>query len=121
MSKFHHHKPCTTAPHEQEGIASRPRNMTHAARTIVPSDQEGFVPRPARTFKPYHPSGRTRRPNEKSLGHDRPDRADSRSSPSSRPNVLTDRSNGPVDPKPVLKPVSHVFTARLNLMLPLKT
>ncbi|CAA7039401.1 unnamed protein product [Microthlaspi erraticum] len=59
-------------------------------------------PRPTsgRILRPNHPSGRTRRTNEESLGHDRPDRADSRSSPDSRPNVP--------NPKPFLKPVSHV-------------
>ncbi|CAA7054497.1 unnamed protein product [Microthlaspi erraticum] len=103
-----HHRPRTTAPGEKEGNASRPCGTTRATRTTHPSDQEGLVPRPAESLDQYHPSGRTRRTNEKSLGHDRPDPADSRSSPDSRPNVPTDRPNGPVDPKPFLKPVSHI-------------
>ncbi|CAA7031661.1 unnamed protein product [Microthlaspi erraticum] len=106
--KSHNRKPRTTAPREQEGNVPRPCSTTRVTRTITPSDQEGLVPRPAESFDQYHPSGRTRRMNEEFLGHDRPDRADSRSSPDSRPNVLTDRPNGPVDPKPFLKPVSHV-------------
>ncbi|CAA7016815.1 unnamed protein product [Microthlaspi erraticum] len=45
-------------------------------RTIAPSDQEGIVPSPARTLNQIYPPARTRRPNEKSLGHDRSDRTD---------------------------------------------
>ncbi|CAA7045078.1 unnamed protein product [Microthlaspi erraticum] len=93
----------------------------HVPRPTHPSDQEGFVPRPAKIHRPNHPSVRPRRPNTKTLGHDRSDRADSRLRPDDRPTVPTDRPNGPIDPKPVLKPVSHVFTARLDLMPPLKT
>ncbi|CAA7059816.1 unnamed protein product [Microthlaspi erraticum] len=77
-SKPRHHKPRTTAPYEQEGMALRLRNMTRAARTIAPFDHEGIVPRPAENFDQYHPSGRTRRMSTESLGHDRPDCADRR-------------------------------------------
>ncbi|CAA7030630.1 unnamed protein product [Microthlaspi erraticum] len=70
-------KPCTTTPREPGGIASRTCNTTRATHTSIPSDQKVIVPRPAETFDQYHPSGRTRRTNEESLGHDRPDRADS--------------------------------------------
>ncbi|CAA7030162.1 unnamed protein product [Microthlaspi erraticum] len=70
----------------------------HNSRTrpIAPSDQEGLVPRPAENLRPIYPPGRTRRTNAKTLGHDRPDRADSRPRPTagrtSRPTVRTVRS-----------------------------
>ncbi|CAA7023992.1 unnamed protein product [Microthlaspi erraticum] len=105
--KSHDHKPRTTAPRKQGGITSRPRNTTCVTHTITSSDQEGIVPRPDETLDQNHPSGRTQRTNDKSLGHDRPDRTDGRSQPDSRPNVLTDCPNGPVDPKPFLKPILH--------------
>ncbi|CAA7023109.1 unnamed protein product [Microthlaspi erraticum] len=83
-------------PHraEQGGIALCPFRplATIVLRTITPSDQEGIVPRPGQNLDQNHPSGRTRRPNDESLGHDRPDRTDGRSSPDSRPNVRTVRS-----------------------------
>ncbi|CAA7021390.1 unnamed protein product [Microthlaspi erraticum] len=106
-SESHDLRPRTTAPREQGSIASRPRNTTHVPRTIAPSDQEGIIPRPTRTFDQSHPSDQTRRTNENSLGHDRPNRTNGQSQPDSRPNIPTDHPNGPVDPKPFLKPVSH--------------
>ncbi|CAA7030096.1 unnamed protein product [Microthlaspi erraticum] len=51
------------------------------------------------------------RPRPFRLGHD----------PIVRPIVPTDRPNAAVDPKPVLKPVSRIFKARLNPKPPLKT
>ncbi|CAA7030403.1 unnamed protein product [Microthlaspi erraticum] len=54
-------------------------------------------------------------------GHDRSDRTRSGHDPIIRPIVPTDRPNAAVDPKPVLKPVSHIFMARLNPKPPLKT
>ncbi|CAA7037526.1 unnamed protein product [Microthlaspi erraticum] len=83
--------------------------MIRVPRTIAPSNQEGIVRRPARTFNQIYPPGRTLRPNEKSLGHDRPDHTDGRSQPDSRTNVPTDRPNGPVDPKLILKLVLQVL------------
>ncbi|CAA7037711.1 unnamed protein product [Microthlaspi erraticum] len=69
------------------------------------SDQEGLVPRPAENLgQSIHPSDPT---NERENSRPRStDRADSHTI-DSRPNVPTDRPNGPVDPKPFLKPVSQ--------------
>ncbi|CAA7043648.1 unnamed protein product [Microthlaspi erraticum] len=76
-----------------ESIASRPCGTTHVPRPIAPSDQEGLVPRPAESFDQNHPSGRTRRTNAKTLGHDRSDVPiadhDSTAGRTSRPTVRT--------------------------------
>ncbi|CAA7046349.1 unnamed protein product [Microthlaspi erraticum] len=73
----HHHNPRTTAQREPGSTVLRPHCTHHVPRPIHPSDQEGFVPRPVQKLRPNHPSVRPRRPNAKTLGHDRPDRVDS--------------------------------------------
>ncbi|CAA7047634.1 unnamed protein product [Microthlaspi erraticum] len=116
-----HHKPCTTAPREQEGNSSRLRGTTHIPRPTHLSDHEGFVPRPAKIHRPklIHPSdpvGRIRKLSATIVLTVPIADYDPMTGRPSRPTVRTvDR------PKPVLKPVSHVFTARLDLMPPLKT
>ncbi|CAA7020996.1 unnamed protein product [Microthlaspi erraticum] len=87
--KPRHHKPRTTARANRE---ASPRGRAHNSHPTADH-------RPTRKARPHvrpkpsaKPSARTRRPNEESLGHDRPNRADSRPRP--------DSPNGPVDPKP---------------------
>ncbi|CAA7021457.1 unnamed protein product [Microthlaspi erraticum] len=92
--RVHDHKPRTThrASRRQRLTTVGTTRVTH---TITPSDQEGLVPRPAKPstniIRPADPTN-----ERKSLGHDRPDRADSRSHPiagrTSRPTVRTVRS-----------------------------
>ncbi|CAA7022545.1 unnamed protein product [Microthlaspi erraticum] len=91
-----HHKPCTTAPREQEGNSSRPRGTTHVPRpTHPPTGRHRPVTGQVSSAKTY-PSVRPRRPNTKTIGHDRPDRTDGRLRPDdgrpSRPTVRTVRS-----------------------------
>ncbi|CAA7029109.1 unnamed protein product [Microthlaspi erraticum] len=98
----------TTAPLEPGSIVPRltcSLPIICVPCTIVLSDQRTIIPHPALTFNQIYPSCRTRRPNIQSLGHDRSDRTAARSRPSSQPNVPTNRLNGPVDPKPILKPI----------------
>ncbi|CAA7043963.1 unnamed protein product [Microthlaspi erraticum] len=97
--------------------------VSHRSRSLVKPDSASTVQqgRPRPTSVPEPSTNSSARPTptaERRIYRPRsPDRADSRPRPDSRPNVPTDRPNGPIDPKPV----SHVFTARLNLMPPLKT
>ncbi|CAA7023996.1 unnamed protein product [Microthlaspi erraticum] len=88
-------RPRTTAPREQGGIASRP--CAQPCHTHDPSVRSGRL-----VSRPAEPSTKSSvRPNptneRKSLGHDRPDRADSRSHPiagrTSRPT--SERSGRP--------------------------
>ncbi|CAA7037717.1 unnamed protein product [Microthlaspi erraticum] len=82
----------------------RAAHTTSRGRSIRPTRKASSHVRPESSAKSsIRP---TRRPNAKTLGHDRSDRADSRPRPDSRPIVPTDR---PVDPKPVLKPF-HTFS-----------
>ncbi|CAA7020488.1 unnamed protein product [Microthlaspi erraticum] len=103
-------------PRARGSNASRPRNSVRG-RSIRPTRKARPTSgrRIIGQISSVRPRGRTRKSRPRSF------RLDSRPRPDSRPIVPTDRPNAAVDPKPVLKPVSHVFTARLNPKPPLKT
>ncbi|CAA7028525.1 unnamed protein product [Microthlaspi erraticum] len=82
------HNPCTAA--DQSARTGRHRPVTGQVLS-------------AKTYLSVRP----RRPNTKTVDHDRSDRTDGRLRSDDRPIVPTDRPNVAVDPKPFLKPNSH--------------
>ncbi|CAA7016810.1 unnamed protein product [Microthlaspi erraticum] len=102
-----HDHPCTTAPREQEGKASRPRhNPCTAADPSAQAGRQRPMTGQVSSAKTY-PSVRPRRPNTKTVGHDRSDRTDSRLRSDDRPIIPTDCPNAAIDLRPFLKPVTH--------------
>ncbi|CAA7038324.1 unnamed protein product [Microthlaspi erraticum] len=111
------------------GRARQPRPIGLGDAPNRHQQRQGFVPHPVQNqvrkathrVRPRNISQPFTRPTTNPSGHDRSDRTKSGHDPIVRPIVPTDRPNAAVDPKPVLKPVSRIFTARLNPKPPLKT
>ncbi|CAA7040154.1 unnamed protein product [Microthlaspi erraticum] len=111
-------KPCRARPCARSGkqrlAAARP--IAYHGRWRRPS-RESHVPHVEKHRPMLHPSDHSAdRESATTVRSFRP-----RPRPDIRPIVPTDRPNAAVDPKPVLKPVSRIFTARLNPKPPLKT
>ncbi|CAA7025610.1 unnamed protein product [Microthlaspi erraticum] len=120
------HATTTHATTAHDHAARAGKQSLAAAQPVSRTTADGAVragklrPASGREFIGQSSSVRPQRPTTNPSGHDRSDRT-SGHDPIIRPIVPTDRPNAAVDPKPVLKPVSHIFKARLNPKPPLKT